>query len=203
MQHEAHFNEAGAGAQETLIGKTVNPGIRRFEAFLAPLLLGCTQFARQQLVLLTREWYTHPNGQLPAYEWALSDVSSASVTLEPHVPEKVPEFNTRLAHPARVTSGHRDARGHSSLSRRSFGAGQTQPIQGQGRSNGPFRARLAMGKPCKSQTTVGQLRALGLEPHFRRLALGSPFRTRRPLRSAGTPTFRAPAAHVPGQIVPA
>src|SRR5207249_6238353 len=27
-------------------------------------------FAKQQLVLLTREWYMHPNGQLPAYEWA-------------------------------------------------------------------------------------------------------------------------------------
>jgi hypothetical protein len=33
------------------------------------------EFAKQQLVLLTREWYMHPNGQLPAYEWSLSDVS--------------------------------------------------------------------------------------------------------------------------------
>jgi hypothetical protein len=32
-------------------------------------------FAKQQLVLLTREWYMHPNGQLPAYEWALGDVN--------------------------------------------------------------------------------------------------------------------------------
>ncbi len=28
-----------------------------------------------QLVLLTREWYMHPNGQLPAYEWAFGDVN--------------------------------------------------------------------------------------------------------------------------------
>src|SRR5262249_22500365 len=26
-------------------------------------------------VLLTREWYMHPNGQLPAYEWAFGDVN--------------------------------------------------------------------------------------------------------------------------------
>jgi hypothetical protein len=32
-------------------------------------------FAKHQLVLLTREWYMHPNGQLPAYEWAFSDVN--------------------------------------------------------------------------------------------------------------------------------
>ena len=32
-------------------------------------------FAKSQLVLLTREWYMHPNGQLPAYEWAFSDVN--------------------------------------------------------------------------------------------------------------------------------
>lgn len=33
------------------------------------------EFAKQQLVLLLREWYMHPNGQLPAYEWAFSDVN--------------------------------------------------------------------------------------------------------------------------------
>ena len=33
------------------------------------------QFAKDQLVLLTREWYAHPNGQLPAYEWAFGDVN--------------------------------------------------------------------------------------------------------------------------------
>jgi hypothetical protein len=32
-------------------------------------------FAKEQLVILTREWYMHPNGQLPAYEWQLSDVN--------------------------------------------------------------------------------------------------------------------------------
>jgi hypothetical protein len=32
-------------------------------------------FAKSQLVNLTREWYMHPNGQLPAYEWAFGDVN--------------------------------------------------------------------------------------------------------------------------------
>ena len=33
------------------------------------------EFAKAQLLLVTREWYMHPNGQLPAYEWALGDVN--------------------------------------------------------------------------------------------------------------------------------
>jgi hypothetical protein len=32
-------------------------------------------FAKTQLLLLTRDWYMHPNGQLPAYEWAFGDVN--------------------------------------------------------------------------------------------------------------------------------
>jgi len=40
-----------------------------------PLALVDSEFAKEQLILLTREWYMHPNGQLPAYEWALGDVN--------------------------------------------------------------------------------------------------------------------------------
>jgi hypothetical protein len=32
-------------------------------------------FAKRQLLLILREWYMHPNGQLPAYEWAFDDVN--------------------------------------------------------------------------------------------------------------------------------
>lgn len=32
-------------------------------------------FAKYQLDVLTREWYMHPNGQIPAYEWAFGDVN--------------------------------------------------------------------------------------------------------------------------------
>ncbi|MCB0321149.1 MAG: hypothetical protein KDD60_09500, partial [Bdellovibrionales bacterium] len=34
-----------------------------------------THFAKEQLILFLREWYMHPNGQIPAYEWKLSDVN--------------------------------------------------------------------------------------------------------------------------------
>ncbi|MEQ1827152.1 MAG: glucosidase [Pirellula sp.] len=33
------------------------------------------EFAKNQLILFLREWYMHPNGQIPAYEWALGDVN--------------------------------------------------------------------------------------------------------------------------------
>ncbi|MGH9776427.1 MAG: MGH1-like glycoside hydrolase domain-containing protein [Candidatus Acidiferrales bacterium] len=32
-------------------------------------------FAKEQLILLLREWYQHPNGQIPAYEWNFGDVN--------------------------------------------------------------------------------------------------------------------------------
>ncbi len=40
-----------------------------------PLALVDSDIAKEQLVLLLREWYMHPNGQLPAYEWAFGDVN--------------------------------------------------------------------------------------------------------------------------------
>jgi hypothetical protein len=40
-----------------------------------PLAMVDADFAKEQLLLLLREWYMHPNGQLPAYEWALGDVN--------------------------------------------------------------------------------------------------------------------------------
>jgi hypothetical protein len=40
-----------------------------------PLALVDPDFAKEQLVLMLREWYMHPNGQLPAYEWAFGDVN--------------------------------------------------------------------------------------------------------------------------------
>ena len=40
-----------------------------------PLSMIDAKFAKEQLILFLREWYMHPNGQLPAYEWAFSDVN--------------------------------------------------------------------------------------------------------------------------------
>jgi hypothetical protein len=40
-----------------------------------PLALIDPEWAKRQLILLLREWYMHPNGQLPAYEWDFGDVN--------------------------------------------------------------------------------------------------------------------------------
>ncbi len=40
-----------------------------------PLAMIDAEFAKSQLMLLTREWYMHPSGQIPAYEWAFGDVN--------------------------------------------------------------------------------------------------------------------------------
>ncbi|HXI19288.1 MAG TPA: glucosidase, partial [Chloroflexota bacterium] len=38
-----------------------------------PIALIDSRFAKDQLLLLLREWYQHPNGDVPSYEWALGD----------------------------------------------------------------------------------------------------------------------------------
>lgn len=40
-----------------------------------PLCRIDAEFAKKQLKVITREWFMHPNGQLPAYEWNFSDVN--------------------------------------------------------------------------------------------------------------------------------
>jgi len=40
-----------------------------------PLAMIDPEFAKSQLILFLREWYMHPNGQIPAYEWAFDDVN--------------------------------------------------------------------------------------------------------------------------------
>ena len=40
-----------------------------------PLALVDSEFAKEQLILMLREWYMHPNGQIPAYEWKFDDVN--------------------------------------------------------------------------------------------------------------------------------
>ncbi len=40
-----------------------------------PLAMIDLEFSKKQLLLFLKEWYMHPNGQLPAYEWAFGDVN--------------------------------------------------------------------------------------------------------------------------------
>ena len=42
---------------------------------MIPVAMIDPEWAKRQLILMTREWYMHPNGQLPAYEWEFGDVN--------------------------------------------------------------------------------------------------------------------------------
>jgi hypothetical protein len=42
---------------------------------MIPFALVDPAFAKTQLLLLLKEWFMHPNGQIPAYEWSFSDVN--------------------------------------------------------------------------------------------------------------------------------
>ncbi len=42
---------------------------------MLPLAETDPEFAKDQMLLFLREWYLHPNGQIPAYEWTFSDVN--------------------------------------------------------------------------------------------------------------------------------
>ena len=46
-----------------------------------PLAMVDPEFAMAQLQLFLREWYMHPNGQIPAYEWALGRRESSGARL--------------------------------------------------------------------------------------------------------------------------
>jgi hypothetical protein len=56
------------------------------------------EWAKRQLVLLVREWYMHPSGQLPAYEW---DFSDANPPVHAHAARRVYEIT-------RDITGHAD-----------------------------------------------------------------------------------------------
>ncbi|MEP0545979.1 MAG: glucosidase [Rhodothermales bacterium] len=42
---------------------------------MIPTAMVDPEWAKRQLILMLREWYMHPNGQIPAYEWAFGDVN--------------------------------------------------------------------------------------------------------------------------------
>lgn len=42
---------------------------------MLPVAVIDAEWAKRQMILMAREWYMHPNGQLPAYEWAFDDVN--------------------------------------------------------------------------------------------------------------------------------
>ena len=74
-----------------------------------PLALVDPEFAKQQLTLLMREWYMHPNGQIPAYEWQLGDVNPPV-----HAWAALPRLPDRAAHDRARATGSSSSRSSSS-----------------------------------------------------------------------------------------
>ncbi|MGQ9491866.1 MAG: hypothetical protein ACUVS6_14470 [Anaerolineae bacterium] len=86
-----------------------------------PLALVDADFAKRQLVLMSREWYMHPNGALPAYEWNFSDVNplvhawAAWRVYKAHLniwqsadaPQQLPSVTSKILYAQSARSAHR------------------------------------------------------------------------------------------------
>jgi Mannosylglycerate hydrolase MGH1-like glycoside hydrolase domain len=55
------------------------------------------QFAKDQILLMLREWYMHPNGQIPAYEWDFGDVNPPVLSMAAHSVFEVEREQTGVA----------------------------------------------------------------------------------------------------------
>lgn len=55
------------------------------------------QFAKDQILLMLREWYMHPNGQIPAYEWNFDDVNPPVLSLAAIAVFRIEQLNTGVA----------------------------------------------------------------------------------------------------------
>jgi hypothetical protein len=55
------------------------------------------QFAKDQILLMLREWYTHPNGQTPAYEWDFDDVNPPVLPLAARAVFEIERWKTGVA----------------------------------------------------------------------------------------------------------
>jgi hypothetical protein len=70
-----HFNNRGDIV--SMPDKWEYPWFAAWDLAFHCIPLACVDmaFAKSQLTLLIRDWYMHPNGQLPAYEWNFSDTN--------------------------------------------------------------------------------------------------------------------------------
>jgi hypothetical protein len=54
-------------------------------------------FAKEQIILMLREWYMHPNGQIPAYEWDFGDVNPPVLSLAARAVFEIERLHTGFA----------------------------------------------------------------------------------------------------------
>jgi hypothetical protein len=55
------------------------------------------QYAKEQILLMLREWYMHPNGQIPAYEWDFNDVNPPILSMAARVVFEIERQRTGVA----------------------------------------------------------------------------------------------------------
>jgi hypothetical protein len=62
------------------------------------------QFAKDQIILMLREWYMHPNGQIPAYEWDFGDVNPPILSMAARAVFEIERHRTGVADHAFIKS---------------------------------------------------------------------------------------------------
>ena len=118
-------------------------------------------FAKGQLLLLCREWFQHPNGALPAYEWDFGDVNPpvhAWAALEVFTIDGARDFDF-LSHHLRQTAGQLHLVGQPPGRRR------IEPVRGRlprARQHRPARPFASTGRRYP-----GAVRRHGLDGHLR------------------------------------
>ena len=96
----------------------------------SPMAMVDIEFAKKQLKLMLSEWYMHPNGQIPAYEWAFSDStrpctpgprsgSTRSTRAQTGKGDRIPRARLpQAAHQLRLVGQPQGRRGQQRLRRR-------------------------------------------------------------------------------------
>ena len=106
-------------------------------------------FAKEQLLLLLREWYMHPNGQIPAYEWAFGDVNPpvhawAALRVFEIDGGRDFDFLARVMHKLLLNFtwwvNRKDADGNNVFEGGFLGPGQRRPVRPVGGAAGGRRA---------------------------------------------------------------
>ncbi len=138
------------------------------------------EFAKSQLILLCREWYMHPNGQLPAYEWAFGDVNPpvhawAALRVYEIAGDEDFDFLERIFHKLLLNFtwwvNRKDAEGNNLFEGGFLGLDNIGPFDRSALGVAvPLRARSMVGLlPLAAVTTLGPATMARLPEFMRRI----------------------------------
>ena len=144
-------------------------------------------FAKYQLILLCREWFQHPNGALPAYEWDFSDVNppvQAWAALEVFAVDEGRDVDVPVP-------GLRQAADQLHLVGQPGGRGGQQPVRGRLPRPGQHRAARPLAPAARRPARA--VRRHRLDGRLRH----GPVRHRRRAQPVQAAARRRPGAEVP------